>query len=136
MDILPEDYIAISELVARYCMTLNLHDTEGWVDLFTEDASYKVYGRSWDGHEGLRKMISATSIGLHLGGQPTIALVDNDNARATRCMWVHFPSDGSTRSAIYEDEVRRTPLGWRFAGVRCQFITAEGLRDRPPRVDK
>jgi hypothetical protein len=35
------------------------------------------------------------------------------------------------RSAVYTDELVRTTEGWRFARVRCQFIVADGLSDRP-----
>src|SRR5215475_7126999 len=40
----PEDHVAISDLLARYCLTLDQDDVEGWVSLFTPDASYEVYG--------------------------------------------------------------------------------------------
>nr|WP_255355226.1 nuclear transport factor 2 family protein [Pseudofrankia sp. DC12] len=42
----PADHVAISDLVARYCLALDLDDVDGWVGLFTPDASYQVYGRS------------------------------------------------------------------------------------------
>lgn len=133
MNITPEDYMAISNLIARYCNALNVHDVDGWISLFTEDANYHVYGRTWIGHDGLRSMVSATRIALHLGGHPAITMVDGDNARSTRCMFVHFPSDDSTRNAVYEDQIRRTADGWRFFSVVCQFITSDGLKDRPPK---
>jgi hypothetical protein len=34
---------------------------------------------------------------------------------------------------VYTDEPVKTADGWRIASVRCQFITAEGLADRPAR---
>jgi hypothetical protein len=129
----PEDYMAITELMARYCMTLSVHDTAAWVDLFTADGSFKVYGRSWDGHERLRSMVEATSGGLHLGGQPIIEMVDKDNARTTRNLFVVDRKTGGTRCAVYDDELQRTQAGWRIASTRCRFITTDGLSDRPPR---
>jgi hypothetical protein len=39
---------------------------------------------------------------------------------------------GGTRSAVYNDELRRTAEGWRIAMRRCRFIVADGLSDRPP----
>ena len=56
MDPEPEDHVAITNLLARYCLCLDHDDVEGWVALFTPDASFEVYGRSFDGHDGLRAM--------------------------------------------------------------------------------
>ena len=47
----------IRDLLARYCLTLDLDDVDGWVALFTPDATYQVYGRAFEGHEGLRRMM-------------------------------------------------------------------------------
>jgi hypothetical protein len=127
----PEDHVAISDLVARYCLTLDLDDIEGWVGLFTPDASYEVYGRSFDGHEGLRRMLGAAPGGLHLGGPPVIEMVDSQHARTTRNLLFVDRTSGVPRNAVYTDELVRTGEGWRFARVRCQFIVAEGLSDRP-----
>jgi hypothetical protein len=127
----PEDQVAISDLVARYCLTLDFDDIEGWVRLFTADARYEVYGRSFDGHEGLRRMLGAAPGGLHLGGPPVIEMVDAGRAKTTRNLLFVDRTNGVARNAVYTDELVRTGEGWRFARVRCQFIVAEGLSDRP-----
>ena len=129
----PDDHVAISDLIARYCLTLDLDDVEGWVALFTPDATYQVYGRSFDGHDGLRKMLSGAPGGLHLGGPPVIEMVDHDSARTTRNLLFIERGDGVSRSAVYNDELHRTGEGWRIAATRCRFIVADGLSDRPAR---
>ena len=129
----PEDHVAISALFARYCLTLDVHDVDGWVDLYLADARYEVYGRSWDGHEGLRKMSAGAPHGLHLGGPPVVEMDGTDRARVTRNLLFLEQQTGVSRSAVYEDELRRTGDGWRIACTRCQLITADGLRDRPDR---
>jgi len=129
----PEDHVAISALMARYCLTLDLDDVEGWVALFTPDATYAVYGRSFAGHEGLRKMLSGAPGGLHLGGPPVIEMVDRDHARTTRNLLFIERGDGASRSAVYDDELSRTADGWRIAATRCRFIVVDGLSDRPAR---
>ena len=68
-------------LLAHYCLSLDHDDIETWVSLFTEDASFNVYGRSFDGHEGLRKMMVAAPKGLHLGGPPLILMHDANSAQ-------------------------------------------------------
>ena len=77
----PEDHVAISDLMARYCLTLDLDDDDGWVSLYTPDAAYAVYGRTFDGHEGLRRMATSAPSGLHLGGPPVIEMLDENTAR-------------------------------------------------------
>ncbi len=129
----PEDHVAICYLMARYCLTLDLDDVEGWVSLYTPDGSFQVYGRSWDGHEGLRRMSTGAPGGLHLGGPPVIEMVSQDEARTTRNLLFIERVEGISRSAVYTDELRRTSEGWRIAKTRCRFIVAEGLSDRPAR---
>jgi hypothetical protein len=129
----PQDHVAISYLLARYCLTLDLDDVDGWVSLFTPEACYEVYGRAFRGHEGLRAMMGAAPGGLHLGGPPVIEMLGADRARTTRNLLFVDRADGSSRNAVYTDDLVRTPEGWRIAACRCQFITPNGLADRPPR---
>ena len=68
------DRTEIANLLARYCLTLDHHDIDGWVSLFTPEAQYVVYGRTFEGREGLRDMMGAAPRGLHLGGPPEIDL--------------------------------------------------------------
>ena len=128
-----EDHVAISDLLARYCLTLDLDDVEGWVSLFTPEATYEVYGRVFSGHEGLRAMMGAAPGGLHLGGPPVVEMLSDDRARTSRNLLFVDRTDGASRNAVYTDELVRTPDGWRIAACRCRFITADGLADRPPR---
>ena len=129
----PEDHVAISALIARYCLNLDLDDSDGWIALFTDDATYDVYGRTFAGHDGLRTMLSGAPGGLHLGGAPVIEMIDADHARTTRNLLFIERGTAAARSAVYHDELRRTADGWRIAATRCRFIVADGLSDRPAR---
>jgi SnoaL-like domain len=128
-----EDHVAISDLLARYCLTLDHDDVDGWVGLFTPDAGYRVYGRVFSGHEGLRKMMRGAPGGLHLGGPPVIEMLGDDQARTTRNLLFVERGGDVARNAVYTDDLVRTADGWRIASCRCQFITAEGFSDRPAR---
>ena len=127
----PEDHVEITNLLARYCLTLDVDDVEGWVQLFTPDAQYVVFGRTWDGPDGLRKMMRGAPRGLHLGGPPVIDVVGPDEARTTQNLLFVEAQSGILRRSVYTDELRRTTEGWRIFKRRCQFIVADGLSDRP-----
>lgn len=129
----PEDHVEIAQLLARYCLTLDHDDVDGWVALFTPDATYEVYGRSFEGHDGLRRMMSGAPGGLHLGGPPVIDVLGPDRAVAQQNLLFIDRTDGVSRSAVYTDDLVRTDTGWRIAKRRCQFIVADGFSDRPDR---
>ena len=65
-----DDRTEIVNLLARYCLTLDHHDIEGWVSLFTPDALYVVYGRAFEGREGLRDMMDAAPRGCTSAALP------------------------------------------------------------------
>jgi SnoaL-like domain len=128
-----DDHAAIRNLLARYCLTLDLDDDEGWVALFTPDGVFEVYGREFVGHEGLRGMAAAAPGGFHLGG-PVVIDLDGDRATTTRNLLFVDRTTGETRRAVYVDDLVRAPDGWRIARCRCRFHTADGLADRPPKA--
>ena len=131
MEPTPEDHVAIVQLLARYCLTLDHDDVDGWVACFTSDAVYEVYGRTWDGEAGLRKMMRGAPGGLHLGGPPVIEMTGPDNASAQQNLLFVERTSGVLRKSVYTDDLRRTPEGWRISHRRCRFIVANGLSDRP-----
>jgi uncharacterized protein (TIGR02246 family) len=126
-----DDDAAIRNLIARYCLTLDHDDVDGWVALFTPDATYTVYGHTFSGHQGLRRMLSGAPGGLHLGGPPVIDFDDDTHARAQHNLLFIERTGADQRCAVYDEELVRTDDGWRIASVRCRFIVADGLRDRP-----
>jgi hypothetical protein len=131
MPTLADDHAEIRNLLARYCLLLDLEDIDGWVALFTVDAAYEVYGRTFTGHDGLRRMLSGAPGGLHLGGPPVIELLTPDLARTQQNLLFVDRATGESRSAVYEDELVRTDGAWKIAARRCKFIVADGLSDRP-----
>ena len=126
-----DDYAEIGNLYAHYCVLLDLDDVDRWVALFTEDATYHVYGHTFEGHIGLRKMMAGAPGGLHLGGPAMVESIDGDRASALQNLLFVERSSGQMRQAVYTDELVRTAEGWRIGSRRCQFIVADGLADRP-----
>lgn len=125
------DEADIRNLLARYCLALDVDDVQEWVSLFTRDATYEVYGRVFEGRDELSRMMAAAPKGLHLGGPPVVELKPPNRATTRRNLLFIDRVNGEQRSAVYEDELVRTPDGWRIARCRCRFIVANGLSDRP-----
>ena len=126
-----DEHADISNLLARYCLSLDHDDVETWVSLFTEDGSFEVYGRSFEGHHGLRKMMGAAPKGLHLGGPPLVEMHDDDSAETEQNLLFIDRKSGVSRSAVYRDAVVRTEKGWKIRRRSCLFIVADGLSERP-----
>ncbi|MDA8047584.1 MAG: nuclear transport factor 2 family protein [Actinomycetota bacterium] len=127
----PGDYTAIANLLAEYCLALDHDEVDRCVALFTEDGAFEVYGRTWEGHDRLRKMMAAAPGGLHLGGPPFVESVEDDVAHTRQNLLFIERSGRELRRTLYTDELCRTAQGWRIRKRRCQFITAEGVQDRP-----
>jgi hypothetical protein len=125
-----DDVAEINVLLTRYGATLDRDQDEEWVALFVPDCSYEVYGRTFEGHDGLRKITANAARGLHLSAQPLVE-VHGDHAHAQRSFTFIDRSDHSMRIGWYDDELVRTPEGWRLQKVRCTFIGPDGPQDRP-----
>ncbi len=125
------DQLAIGQILARYCLYLDRQDTDGWIGLFTPDGVYEVYGRTWEGHDRLRAMADAAPPGLHLGGPPVIEPTGDGRARSYRNLLFVPLDDQPHRRALYTDDLVKTPDGWRIQRCRCQFVTPDGIADRP-----
>ena len=127
------DTVAVRELIAAYALALDAGDIEGCVQLFTPDAQFFVYGRSFDGQDGIRKMFQDAPRGLHLTGVSRID-VRGDTATARSQVLFVRAVDLHLRPALYDDEfVRQGTEGgqWCFQRRRCQFVTSRGLSDSP-----
>jgi hypothetical protein len=139
-----EDKLAIGELIARYPSVVDEQRFDELDDLFTPDATvdFSAFGGPSDTPQGIKTFLRE-SLGLfkrtqHMMGLPLITL-DGDRARArTPCNnpMVLTDEDGTTSVMLiglwYDDEVVRTPDGWRFTSrrqERCYSIV--GLEDTP-----
>ena len=66
------DELAIHKVLAEYCLRLEVEGFDHWLDIFTEDTVYLVYGRTLDGREAMAEMLSKAPHGLHMGGPSRI----------------------------------------------------------------
>ncbi len=119
----------IRDLLAAYALTLDVDDFDGCLELFTADAEFLVYGKTWAG-ERIREMFTRAPRGMHLCGATLVDLHGETATARTQMLFI----DSSTqelRPALYEDDLVRSYGRWRFQRRRCQFLTAKGLSDRP-----
>jgi hypothetical protein len=135
-----EDLEAIRELKWRYCYFSDqgwkgaASDHEGWIGLFTADASWDTGGvtASLHSREELRRwhreVVNSGSMSVHIVGTGGIALSADEavgywhaltpltNAERSKAIW---------SCGVFEDRFRRTPQGWRISQVifRPAFFT-------------
>jgi SnoaL-like domain len=120
----------IRGLLAAYALALDAGDVDGCVQLFTADAEFLVYGRTFAGHDGIGTMFRDAPRGLHLTGVSRID-VDGDTATARSQVLFVRAGDLQLRPALYDDELVRAGAQWRFRRRRCRFVTSHGLADSP-----
>jgi hypothetical protein len=125
-----KDLEAINTLLANYCITMDRRDADGWANLFTSDGQFFAFGRSFDGHDGLRKLAADSPGGIHLASQPVLELV-GDEATVQQTFVFVDQKTHDLRIGFYDDELVRTDAGWRFRTRRCTFQSADGPSDRP-----
>ena len=64
MPVSTDDYVAISDHLARYCWLVDEGDEEGWIALFTEDGVFTgVTPEPVVGREALRQVVRAALVG-------------------------------------------------------------------------
>jgi hypothetical protein len=120
----------ITDVLARYGSLLDRGDHEAWVDLFTAEGSFEVFGRSFVGRQGLMRMAEMAPGGVHLAGLPVIEL-EGDAARVQQSFVFFDQHTHEVRIGWYDDVMRRQGQRWRFDRRRTTFLTAEGPSDRP-----
>lgn len=123
-----EDREAIRALLTAYRRALDEKEFEAYADLFGDDGEFVTDGRSVRGRTEILAMLAelqaegALSVAAgddrHLVTNVEIA-VDGDRATALST-WVYLtrgPGDEPQLSLVghYEDSLRRTAAGWRFA---------------------
>jgi SnoaL-like domain len=125
-----DDLEALTTLLANYCIMMDRGESDGWAELFTPDGQFFAFGRSFDGHEGLRKLARTSPRGVHIGSQPVFEISGDDATARQNFIFVY--AEGHTmRIGFYDDVCVRTDAGWRFRTRRCTFATTDGPSDRP-----
>jgi ketosteroid isomerase-like protein len=124
------DLSAIRDLLADYALALDAGDIGCCVELFTANGQFQVYGRSFAGHDDIRKMFGDAPKGLHHTGVSRIHVRDDTATARSQVLFVRA-GDLRLRPALYDDELVREGGRWRFRVRRCRFVTTDGISDSP-----
>jgi len=121
MPLTSDDRILIMDLIARYARCLDSGDLDGYVSLFTADAT--LFG-AHTGHQNIRAYVDQVirrraddpSRRMHFVGMPTI---DGDGERATvhsYLLWVQLGAASPVSAAAeYTDTCIKQDGRWLFA---------------------
>jgi 3-phenylpropionate/cinnamic acid dioxygenase small subunit len=113
----------IQELLAQYSLLLEEEGAfESWLQLFTEDAHFQIFGQNLHGRSDIANMLSAAPHGVHLMGLPAIE-VDGERANST-VNFVFFPHEGDDRTmGWYFDSYILDDGSWRISKHTVQMCT-------------
>jgi hypothetical protein len=119
-----DDIEAIKQLTARYNRAFDSTDVGGYLATWTEDGFFERSnaGRSYQGHEELRELVSTFPVdGRHVTSD-FIITVDGDRAESSSHLMYLDREQGFSvvMFGIYADEVVRTDEGWKFRSRRLQ----------------
>jgi ketosteroid isomerase-like protein len=108
-----EDRDEILQLAYRYNHAIDSGDAPGWADTFTPDGVFDVAGQVRSGREELIEFASSVHGYRHVLVNPVIDVAGD--AATLRGYFVVYSGTALAGIGTYQDEVVRTPGGWRFA---------------------
>lgn len=114
-----QDYLDIQQLYARYAMTIDAGDAEGWANTFTPDG---VFNNSSRGHDALVQFVHDWrdkrngAERRHWNANLVITPADGGASGSVYLMLLDIGvrPPVPNMSAVYEDSLVKTPQGWRF----------------------
>ena len=111
-----EDRDDIRQLLAEYNHAIDHADDERWAALFTEEGTFDMGRDPVVGREGLRKFAASMPPGMRHVVANEVIDVDGDDAQVRAYVMLYGGSPPSlAMMGEYEDTLRRTADGWRFA---------------------
>jgi uncharacterized protein (TIGR02246 family) len=108
-----EDRDEILQLMYRYNHAIDSGDAAGWAATFTPDGVFDVAGQLMSGPDELTAFAESVRGYRHTVVNPVIDVAGD--AATVRAYFVVFQGTALAAIGSYQDEVLRTPGGWRFA---------------------
>ena len=107
-----EDVVELHALCTRYMMLSSQFVEDRWLEVFTPDAEYNVFGAVYT-LERFPALLEAAPRGQFIGNMPVVDL-DGDRAAGMQHFVFIDQQTHAMRLGWYNDEYRRTPEGWRI----------------------
>lgn len=114
------DIECIRAILDEYCLRLEVNSFEEWLDVFTHDAVYTVYGRDLEGRQAISDMLSKAPGGLHMPGALRIEL-NGDSAETIQSYQFTGDDPKFSNTGWYYRTVVRTGEGWRISRCKVRF---------------
>jgi hypothetical protein len=120
MDLSTDDRLAIHELISLHGHIMDDGEWGRLGELFTSEVVYDVSamgGPVSSGTDAIRVAGLALGDGNPVGHHVTNIVISGFDGEVvrTRSKGIGIRADGSTGSVVYDDEVVRTPRGWRIS---------------------
>ena len=117
--------LAIQELCARYCHTIDSQDSEGWADCFTDNGVFEFDGWAIQGREALREYAEVHARALRCRHLTLNHLYEirGDTATGTSSTVVTLATPGGYKilgQGAYEDRLVKEADRWRIAYRRVR----------------
>jgi ketosteroid isomerase-like protein len=114
MPTLAEDRDEILQLMYRYNHAIDGHAPEAWASTFTDDAVFDAAGRVATGRDDLLRFAASIKDPMrHIVANPVID-VQGDTAHVKAYITV-IKGGAIGTVGTYDDQLVRTPDGWRFS---------------------
>ena len=115
----PADNLDIQQLYARYAHAADTRNAEAWAGCFSQDGVFDAFGNQVQGREKLTAMMQEPARGA--AGRHWISnlVVEPTPYGASGTAYFSFLAVanqpvGMPLTGMYNDELERTPEGWRF----------------------
>jgi uncharacterized protein (TIGR02246 family) len=117
--------LAIQELCARYCHTIDNQDSQGWAECFTPDGAFEFDGSVVRGHAALREYAEVHARVMRCRHMTVNHLyeVRGDEATGRATTVVTLATEGGYKilgDAGYEDRLVKRHGRWLIAHRKCQ----------------
>jgi uncharacterized protein (TIGR02246 family) len=117
--------LAIQELCARYCHTIDSQDSDGWAECFTPDGAFEFDGWAVAGRAALREYAAVHAQFIRCRHMTVNHLydVDGDSASGTSTTVVTLATEGGNKilgQSAYFDTLIKLEGRWRFVARRLE----------------
>jgi hypothetical protein len=120
-----DDIVEISQLLARYAVTITQGDIDGLIGVFTPDGSYSAFGDTYPLSE-FPELVAAAPTGLFLTGTPAVEFTGEDSATGAQPLCFVDQATHDMRIGYYNDTYLRTEAGWRLRTRAMTFMRRNG----------